>query len=300
MPASNLKQAYQYCARITREHYENFPVASGLLPRRLRRPITVIYAYARMIDDYADEGQRNPQQRTALLDEAGHNLTLAALGTPPDQLLYIAMSDVLQQYPSLLEQLQKLLIAFHQDVVKNRYQDFNEVMAYCQNSANPVGHMLLILFNEDNDQNIIDSDAICSSLQLINFLQDIRSDYQQRDRVYLPADELAMHDINEQDINNASNPEAINQLVNAQSHRIYELLLSGSGLGARLRGRLGLEMRMIILGGALILSKVSHAKGDLSCSPRLQKRDWAWIIFHALGKRFTIYLQQLKPASLYK
>ena len=170
-------------------------------------------------------------------------------------------------------------------------------MTYCQNSANPIGHMLLILFNADSNQNITDSNAICSSLQLINFLQDIRSDYQQRNRIYLPVDELTTLGISERDINDSEATDVLHQLINTQSQRIFTLLLSGAALGTHLSGRLGIEMRMIILGGALILNKVAKAKGDLSYSPRLRKRDWAWIIFHALSKRFTIYLHQLKPTA---
>lgn len=293
MPALSLHQSYRHCLDITRNHYENFPVASLLLPRQLRKPVSVIYAFARMADDFADEGQISDEQRTYLLDQARQRLLQAAKGKPADEPVYIALADVLNKKPGLLDPLLDLLLAFNQDVHKRRYHDFGEVMSYCRYSANPVGRMLLILADAANTRNLAYSDAICSALQLINFLQDIQSDYTQRNRIYMPADELSKYKLEEAHLDGLHNTSLLTAFVNFQTQRIFKLLQAGAPLGLSLQGRMGLEIRMIILGGWKVLKKIHENQGDISISPRLSKRDWLWIFSRALSSRFTVYLNKL-------
>src|SRR3990172_2992871 len=176
MSVTTVEQAYSQCQRITRSHYENFPVASVLLPRRLRQPISVIYAYARSADDFADEGDLDASTRLSLLDDYRRQLDRLTQGERPTDPVFIALADVIEKYALPLEPFYDLLAACRMDVTKKRYASFDEVMAYCRYSANPVGRLVLHLSNDASPQNLQDSDAICSALQLINFFQDITQD----------------------------------------------------------------------------------------------------------------------------
>jgi len=288
MPLS-LQQAYRHCQATTRSHYENFPVASILLPRRLRKPVSAIYTFARMADDIADEGDLTQQERSALLKQAETDLLQAAKGQPDNTPVYIALADVLDETPALLEPLLHLLTAFNMDIHKKRYTHIGEVMEYCRYSANPIGRMLLILFGAASTKNIAYSDAVCSALQIINFLQDIRADYLDRDRIYMPHDELLRFKLEETDLNGHNTHPQLQPFMQFQVNRALTLLQSGAPLGIRLHGRMGLELRMMILGGWKVLKKLHENAGDLSQSAKLGKRDWIWIGIHALTSRFKVY-----------
>ncbi len=296
MPSYTVERAYQYCQGIARGHYENFPVASMLLPRHIRRPVSVIYAFARMADDFADEGTYRSEQRSQLLQQAQNNLHLAAQGQAVDEPVYIALTDVLSSTPDLLEPMLNLLTAFNMDVHKQRYANFGEVMEYCRYSANPIGRMLLILYGEASVKNIAYADAICSALQIINFLQDICADYNDRDRVYMPADELHRFQLDEQDLDGQHQHMQFAPFMDLQIQRAYRLLQAGAPLGVRLKGSIGLELRMVILGGWKVLQKLHQNRGDIGAPARLHKRDWIWIIAHAFSSKFAVYLHKLTTA----
>jgi len=297
MSTISTAQAYKHCQKVTASHYENFPVASVLLPKKLRKPVSVIYTFARLCDDYADEGKLSAQERYRLLDEAKNNLLDAANNKAHQDPLYVALADTLQLHPGLTNQLLKLLEAFNQDVEKNRYNSFGEVIDYCKHSANPIGHMLLVLFKADSQKNIAFSDAVCSALQIINFLQDIQSDYLQRNRIYMPADEMDSYQLTETDFGQGTQAAKLSAFMDFQIQRAFKLLQSGAPLGLALKGRVGLELRMVILGGWMILKKLNDSKGEISIQTRLEKKDWLWIISRALSSRFIIYLKKLSPIS---
>jgi squalene synthase HpnC len=267
------------------EHYENFPVASILLPRRLRRPVELIYAFARQADDFADEGDLPDATRLALLEGFRTELHQIATGVPSENPLFRDLAGIIIEYRLPLQLFHDLLDAFSQDVVKKRYADFTELMDYCRRSANPVGRLLLHLYNETSPTNLAYSDAICSSLQLINFWQDVAIDYAM-DRVYLPQDELARFGVTEQQIARADSSGNWPDLMLFQIERTTNLLQSGAPLGKILRGRIGLEMRMIIAGGSTILRKLEQSGGDVFRQrPILHPKDWLTMIFHATTGR---------------
>ena len=166
-------------------HYENFPVASVLLPGRLRRPVELIYAFARQADDFADEGDWPPAVRLANLASFGGQLDLIEQGATPDSPLFVDLAAIIDEFGLPIGLFRDLLSAFSQDVVKARYADFSEVMDYCRRSANPVGRLLLHLYRATDSRSLAWSDNICTSLQLINFWQDVQIDYL-KDRIYLP------------------------------------------------------------------------------------------------------------------
>jgi len=280
-----LEDAYRHCLRLTRRHYENFPVASRLLPRRLQRPIAVIYAFARSADDFADEGTLSEETRLALLDDYVAKLDALRNHHPIDDPIFIALSDVIAQHGLPLEPFYDLLSAFRQDVTKRRYADFAEVLAYCRCSANPIGRLVLHLCNEATPQNLRDADAICTALQLINFWQDLAQDYEENNRIYLPQDEMAACGVTESQLTERRSDAALRKLLDMQIERARRMLVSGAPLGAplgaRLKGRLGLEIRATIHGGLCVLDALAR-RDDLFARPRLRRRDWLRIVWRAL------------------
>lgn len=280
--SDTLESAYQHCMRITRSHYENFPVASRLLPRALRTPVSVIYAFARSADDFADEGELAPAERLARLDGYWRQLDAIAAGQTPGDPIFIALADVVQRHALPLQLLYDLLTAFRQDVVKSRYANFDEVLAYCRYSANPVGRIVLHLAGDAGADNLRDSDKICTALQLINFWQDLEQDYLESNRIYLPQDELAAYGVAEEQLGRRGNSPALRALMDKQIERSRSLMLDGAPLGTRLRGRLGIEIRATIHGGLCVLDALARRRDDVFARPRLRRRDWLRVLRRAL------------------
>ena len=243
-------------------HYENFPVASLLLPLRLREPVAVIYRFARTADDFADEGDCPPDERLARLQAYRDALgTIAAGGVPADPLLR-ALARIIAAHRLPLDLFHDLLDAFTQDVTQSRYADFAELLEYCRRSANPIGRLLLHLFERTSDENLRASDAICSGLQLTNFWQDIAVDYAKQ-RIYLPRDEMTRFGVGEEHIAQARCDDAWRALIGFQIARTRSMLLAGAPLGRRLPGRIGLEIRLTVQGGLRILDRLAAAGDDM-------------------------------------
>lgn len=258
-------------------HYENFPVASLLVPARLREPIRVIYRFARSADDFADEGEDPPEVRLRRLAE--YRRQLAAPAEP----LLREVAKIIREHELPVELFADLLDAFAQDVTRKRYASFAEVMEYCRRSANPVGRLLLHLFKRTSERDLQDSDAICSALQLINFWQDIELDYAKDRRVYLPQDEMARFGVTERHLAEKICDRAWEHLLQFQTQRTRALMLSGAGLGQRLPGRIGLEIRATIQGGLRILEKMERAGYDVfRRRPRLRPFDWPLLFLRAV------------------
>ncbi len=263
------------------EHYENFPVASLLLPPALRPPVEAIYAFARSADDFADEGDLPDGERLARLDAYARALERIAAGERPADPLFSRLHDAVVAHDLPLALFHDLLSAFRQDVVKKRYANFDELMDYCRRSADPVGRLLLALFRKDDPANRRDSDAICSALQLVNHWQDVAVDWA-RGRVYLPQDELARFGVAESQIAAGRADERWRALLHFQCQRARAMMRSGAPLGTRLPGRLGLEIRAIAAGGLRILERLDAARYDVFARrPVLNRRDWARILWMA-------------------
>lgn len=262
-------------------HYENFPVASIVLPRRLRAPVRAIYTFARTADDFADEGDLPTHERLRLLAEYHAHLSALERGEVMDHPVFSALAPVIREYGLPFKLFHDLLSAFEQDVSKTRYAHFGEVMDYAKRSANPVGRLLLHLFGARDEKHLAWSDGICSALQLINFLQDVAVDWQ-KGRVYLPQDEMGKYGITEQQIAQGRMDGLWRNFMNHQIERARRMLLAGSPLGLALPGRIGFEMRLIILGGARILDKIQAVEGDVFYRrPTLDWRDGLGIFWRA-------------------
>lgn len=256
------------------DHYENFPVASILLPKRLRRAVEIIYHFARQADDFSDEGDLSDEERLAKLDEFRAELKRIETQQTPLTPLFADLAVIVEQYRLPVQLLHDLLDAFSQDVVKKRYADYDELLDYCCRSANPVGRLLLHLYDEATPQNLLYSDAICTSLQLINFWQDIKKDIT-INRIYIPLDEMSHFSVTEEQITQAQVDSKWQALMQFQIQRARELMISGKPLGTILTGRIGLEMRLIIAGGLRILDKLENVKYDMfNRRPVLKPLDW--------------------------
>jgi len=268
-------------------HYENFPVASFVLPRHLRTPIRAIYAFARAADDIADEGIASPAERRAGLAGFYAQLDRIEAGEMPADPIFTPLATAIRAHALPIGLLRDLLDAFSQDIEKHRYADFGELMQYCRKSANPIGRLLLHLFGDTDAKHQAWSDGVCSALQIINFLQDIEVDYR-NGRIYLPVDEMARFGITEAQIA-AGHSDALWQLfMQHQIERARRMLAAGAPLGKALPGRIGLEMRLIILGGERILAKLHEARGDVFRQrPTLGLGDWFYLFRRALwpGRR---------------
>lgn len=266
-------------------HYENFPVASILLPARLRQPVGVVYRFARTADDFADEGNLAPAERLERLQEYRDQLRRLERNQPPQTPLFHALDGVVRAYKLPLQPFFDLLDAFSQDVTKSRYADFAEVMEYCRRSADPVGRLMLRLYGAARDENLRQSDAICSALQLINFWQDIAIDFRKH-RIYLPQDEMARFGVTESQIADADAGRRWPELMRFQTERARAMLQSGAPLARRLPGRIGLELRMIVQGGLRVLEKLDAVRGDVFRKrPVLKILDWPVMLSRALRIR---------------
>ena len=263
-------------------HYENFPVASVLLPARLRIPVALIYRFARAADDFADEGDRSDRERLALLAGFGDELRLIERGEPARMALFQALAPMITEYGLPLNLFHDLLSAFAQDVTTKSYADFAAVLDYCRRSANPVGRLLLHLTRRASDRNFLWSDSICSALQLVNFWQDVAIDYA-RGRIYLPQDEMKRYGVSEQHIAGRRCDDAWRTLIQFQIDRARGMLQAGAPLGRALPGRIGLEIRATVQGGLRILEKLERAHCDMfNHRPVLRWYDWPVIMARAL------------------
>ncbi len=267
------------------DHYENFPVASILLPAPLREPVAAIYGFARSADDFADEGDLAPEQRRELL--AGYQSELDAMeaGAPTRHPVFLRLRPVVAEHQLPMQLFRDLLDAFQQDVVKDRYHDFGELMDYCRRSADPVGRLLLHLFGHATAENLRRSDAVCSALQLINHWQDVGIDAGKGSagRIYLPQDDMARFGVDDATIHRRVASADFRALLRFQVDRARALMLSGAPLGWDLPGRIGLEIRAIVAGGLRILDKIETIDYDVfTRRPVLQAADWPRILWRSL------------------
>lgn len=267
------------------DHYENFPVASLLLPKHLRRPVEIIYRFARSADDLADEGDAPAAARLAALDAYRAELMRIEHGDTPQTALFIELAGVIAQWNLPLQLFYDLLSAFSQDVTTTRYVDYPSLLDYCRRSANPVGRLLLHLFGQTGGDNLQRSDAICTALQLINFWQDIAIDWQ-KDRIYLPQCDLARFQIDEAQIAAGRCDAKWSALLDFQIDRSRDLMLAGAPLCRALSGRIGLEIRLTVQGGLRILEKTRRVRGDIfQHRPTLGAGDWPLLLLRAFTQR---------------
>lgn len=280
------------------DHYENFPVASFLLPARLRPAVQVIYRFARTADDIADEGEATAAERRAALQAWQSSLKALEAGDlkrlkhdSPDPELFMQLKHVVEAHALPWQPFYDLLSAFEQDVTVHRYADDTELLDYCRRSANPVGALMLHLYKAATPENLALSDAICTGLQLVNFWQDVAIDWH-KGRVYLPQQALNMHGLVNDDLNSPNllvRSAAWQTLMRQQVAQARGLLLHGAPLACILPGRIGLELRLVVLGGLRILEKLDAVDYDVFTQrPTLNKTDWILLPARSLAYARTV------------
>jgi squalene synthase HpnC len=289
-----LTSAYAACERDARAHDENFPVASVVLPARMRPHVAAIYAFARVADDFADEGRLPPAMRLALLDGWMTRLHAAAAsreagpppspGEPPDTAaIFLALGASIRALRLPLALFDDLVSAFRQDVTVTRYRSWSDLIDYCRRSANPVGRLVLRVAGYENPALDRASDAVCTALQLTNFWQDLKIDFD-RGRIYLPHEELAAHGAHEDDLHRGQlTPEWRSSLA-AATARTRALFEQGRTVCDGTRGRLRHELRATWLGGMRILDRLEQSGFDpIAARPRLGWIDAPWFLWRMVN-----------------
>jgi len=276
------------------DHYENFPVASALCPPPLREPIRAIYAFARTADDLADEGDAPAHERLAALSRfraALQHVTApgAGLTDVPWPEVFVPLARQIQLHGLPVALLLDLLDAFEQDVRSPRYESRESLLDYCRRSANPIGRLLMHLYGIDDDASLRASDAVCTALQLINFWQDLSVDVP-RGRIYLPLSDCRRSNVAPEQLADPAHEPAAQTLVTGLVRWAAETMAQGAPLPARVPGRAGWELRLVMHGGWRILEKIAHMRfRSYRQRPRIVARDFpllAWRSLHFSSRQF--------------
>lgn len=271
------KSGYAAALKLAKQHYENFPVISFLIPKNLRKHIAVFYWFARTADDMADEGTISEEERINQLEDFEDKFSFALEGSADDSVL-AALVQTINEKNLTKKYFYDLLKAFKQDVTKKRYQSFEEVLNYCKHSANPVGRIILEIFNIRNEEANNYSDKICTALQLTNFYQDTKTDFD-KGRIYYPVNELEKFNVTENMFAANTAPENLKHLLKYNIERTEALFAEGSRLLSFLDGRLKLEIGWTINGGIAILKKIRKINFDILAErPVLTKFDFIRIL----------------------
>ncbi|MGH3302988.1 MAG: squalene synthase HpnC [Streptosporangiaceae bacterium] len=242
---------------------ENFPVALRMLPRRYRDHLMAVYTYARTVDDFGDEAQKD--QRLGLLAALREDLGLLYTGppgSPPAHQAVRGLTSVVTDCAIPMQPFRDLIAANEQDQVVFRYQTFDDLLGYCQLSANPVGQIVLYVFGCYTPERADLSDAVCSALQVIEHLQDVAEDFR-AGRVYLPLDDLRSHGCSEQDLAGTATSSQLRGLIAAEAGRAAELLAAGAPLVGQLRGAARVAVAGYLAGGRAALAALARARYDV-------------------------------------
>ncbi len=253
--APTVAEAEQYCRRLARSHYENFSVASWFLPVHLRQHFFNVYAYCRISDDLGDEvGDRAASLR--LLEEWEAELNACYEGKPRHP-VFVALRGTVRKFEIPKHEFADLLTAFRQDQTTGRYETFGDLLGYCRNSANPVGHLVLYLCGYRDAERQQLSDYTCTALQLANFWQDVSADFA-KGRIYLPLEDLRRFGVEEEQIRNAENTRNFRDLMRFEVARAREWFEQGLPLVGKVGGKLAIDIELFSRGGIEILSAIER------------------------------------------
>ncbi len=255
------RESFEYCEKITYEHYENFPVASRFIPFDKRRYIAAIYAFARTADDFADESGYTTAERIESLHQWEERLDQCYDGSSSHP-VFVALAETAERFQIPKELFQNLLTAFRSDVTTNRYESFEQVLEYCSSSANPIGRLVLLLFNYRSELMLMHSDNICTALQLTNFWQDLSIDIA-RDRLYLPREDLEHFGVREEDVLRKKTSTEFRKLLSYEVARTERLFREGKPLLEEVGKDLRFELKLTWNGGMNILHKIKSQGFDV-------------------------------------
>jgi squalene synthase HpnC len=271
----SLEEAYRACERLAKTHYENFPVASWILPPEERRAFCAVYAFCRGVDDLGDEAAA--ERRLALLDRWEEETRAAFQGTPGHP-VFVALQDVIDRHDLEAEPFLKLIEANRMDQRLSRYATYADLLHYCDHSANPVGRIVLALYDLRDSKRGKLSDAICTALQLANFWQDVREDFSSRGRIYIPQEDMRHFGVREEAIARGEVDERFAALMRFEVERARMLFDEGAPLVAETPPRLSGEVRLFLRGGRAVLRAIERARYDVLRArptvPRWKKILW--------------------------
>ena len=281
--APSLADAYAYCERLARSHYENFSVATFFLPKRLEQHFFNVYAYCRISDDLSDE-VGNAEQSLALLDAWETELNACYAGSPRHP-VFVALAGTVREFNIPKQEFADLLTAFRRDQTITRFPTFNDVLDYCKYSANPVGHLVLYLGGYSDAERQQLSDYTCTALQLANFWQDVPVDYA-KGRIYIPLEDMQRFGVTEQDIaSRRATPQFI-ELMRFEVARAREWFEKGLPLVSKIAPDLALDIELFSHGGQEILNAIEKQGYDvLKSRPAISKPRKLWLVLRAALKK---------------
>jgi squalene synthase HpnC len=281
--APSLEQAQAYCRHLARTHYENFSVATWFLPKKLRQDFFNVYAYCRISDDLGDE-VGDATAALALLDEWQKELDACYAGSPRHP-VFVALAETVKKFEIPRHEFSDLLIAFRQDQTVTRFETFEDVLAYCRYSANPVGHLVLYLCGYHDAERQQLSDYTCTALQLANFWQDVSVDYA-KGRIYLPLEDLRRYSVSEADIQQVRNTPEFREMMKFEVARARESFERGLPLVSKVDKELAVDLELFTRGGQEILDAIERQQfAVLGRRPVISKtRKLALVARAALGK----------------
>ncbi len=280
---NDLNAAYKNSLELANSHYENFPVASFLVPKNLRKHVAVIYKFARTADDFADEGNLTAEERLDLLNEFENDFQNSLNGNPKNLFWKALQNTIAEKRLSAIHFL-NLLKAFKQDVIKKHYENFDELLDYCKHSANPVGRLILELYDIRDEKLNEYSDSICTALQLTNFWQDVSIDYI-KERIYIPLEHQKKYGISEKDFELKNNSENFRSLIKFEIQLTRNLFNEGKNLIRYLPSLLKYEIIWTVSGGEEILNKIERINYDvLKIRPKLSKFNYVNLLIRSLTK----------------
>jgi squalene synthase HpnC len=281
--APSLEDAREYCRRLARTHYENFSVATWFLPKHLRQDFLNVYAYCRISDDLGDE-VGDAKAALALLDEWQTELDACYEGSPRHS-VFVALAETVKKFSIPKHEFSDLLIAFRQDQTVTRFETFDDVLAYCRYSANPVGHLVLYLCGYHDEERQQLSDCTCTALQLANFWQDVSVDYG-KGRIYLPQEDLRRYSVSEEDLAQSRNTPAFCAMMKFEVERARQWFDRGLPLVGKVDKELAVDLELFSRGGQEILNAIERQGfAVLGRRPVISKpRKLALVARAALGK----------------
>lgn len=290
MENQDITQAYRKAVGFASSHYENFPVISGFLPKSLRKHTAIIYWFARNADDLADEDDYTKDERVSLLNGFEESLNKALNGTYENE-YWLALHNTIKECKLTPANFTNLLKAFKQDVNKTRYANREEVLAYCKNSANPVGRLVLELHDIREDEALAASDNVCTGLQLANFWQDTGCDYEERNRIYIPKTDMDELGVKENTFEIKGNNTNFTRLMDKEVLWARGHLEDGFSILKHLPRRLRFHIKWTIFGGLEVLKKIEKIDYDvLNIRPKLTKIDYLKLLVKCMfitSKRLT-------------
>jgi squalene synthase HpnC len=281
--APSLEEARVYCERLAKSHYENFSVATWFLPKRLRQHFYNVYAYCRISDDLGDE-VGDPQQSLELLHQWEAELNACYAGSPKHP-VFVALTETVKQFGIPQHEFSDLLIAFQQDQTVTRFETFDDILAYCRYSANPVGHLVLYLCGYSDAERQQLSDYTCTALQLANFWQDVFVDYG-KGRIYLPLEDLRRFGITGDDIAQRRATPQFVAMMKFEVERAREWFARGLPLVKMVNRELAIDLELFSRGGQEILNAIDRQGFDvLKARPEISKsRKLLLVLRAAMGK----------------